>query len=114
MSSDTVVARVSFTDKDRKRFDVLSVWSGRFKGSYSVRKAKGNDKYPSIGLFDALKAWGLGDGYIDVTIESQRERTPEQRSGGSYDRAPRGNDDFGGGGDDPEIPFRQRGKRQEW
>lgn len=105
-SSDTVIARISFTDKDRKRFDVLSVWSGRFPGSYSVRRAKGSEKFQAIGLFDALKAWGLGDGYLDITIESQREPRGGQRN---HDR--RGDGDFGGGGDDPEIPFRQMNKR---
>ena len=75
-------------------YSVLSVWKGNYAGTYSISRDKGTDKAPPLGLFDALKAWGKGEAYLNVSVESERE----QRSDGHGAR--RGNaapvdDDFG-------------------
>lgn len=93
-----------------QNYSILSVWPGNYPGTYSISRDKGSEKYPSIGDFKAFlsacsSVWG-GNGFLNFSIESQREpRSPAQRSGGSYDRPAKG-DDFGGGGDDfGDVPF---------
>jgi hypothetical protein len=135
MSSDRQrpVASLTFKKGDQG-YSILSIWKGRFPGTYSISKDKGSDRFPSIGTFrDFLGAcascWS-GDGFLNLSIESGREQRGSggQRNYGgdsSYDR-PRGTgagptggtgaygasdlggDDFGGGGGEfggDEIPF---------
>jgi hypothetical protein len=49
---------------EQKAKSILSVWRGS-NGGYSITKDKDSEKYPAIGLFDALKAWGMGEAFID-------------------------------------------------
>lgn len=111
-----------------QNYSILSIWHGNYPGAYSISRDKGSDKYPSIGDFKAFltacaSVWS-GNGFLNLSIESEREprgqRTPEQRSGGQYDR-PSGNggarqssgeNDFGGGdfGGGDDIPFQRASK----
>jgi hypothetical protein len=131
MSNDRKpVARITFR-KDRQKYAIATIWSSQFAGNYGFSFDKPSEKYPAIGLFEALKSLASGVGFIDISVESQREQRGSggQRNYGgdsSYDR-PRGNgtggpshggnsgghgdsgDDFGGGGGDfggsDDIPF---------
>ena len=103
MSNDRKpIARITFR-KDRQTYSLISIWPGKFPGTYSISRDKGTDKKPPIALFDALKAWGAGEGYLDVSIESERDYSGQ---GGGYDRASpngsRSNDAFN---DDDQMPF---------
>ncbi len=95
-----------------QNYSVLSIWETDHAGLFSVSADKGSEKYPSIGLIDAIKGFASGARF---SIRVSRESGGGQRGGGSQgggDR--RGNDDFGGGGSDfgdNDIPFRQRAKR---
>lgn len=99
------------------RYEFGSVWeSDRFPGLYDVKLQEGDveGQYPKM---DAKKALRLAfertpDGkrvaFIGMASTEGRPKSPEQRGGGTYDRAS-GNgtsEDFGGGefGDD-DIPF---------
>lgn len=98
----SALVRLSFR-KDKQTFGILSIWPGKFAGLYDVSRDKDSVKYPTIGLFEALKSWGQGTGYLQLSIESEREQR-----GGTQTRTdqPVGGDDFGGGvGFDDEIPF---------
>lgn len=92
------IARLHVTDKNRQRFGVVSVWSGKFAGTYSIRRDKGSDKYPSIGLLDALKAFAAGELYADVSIMSERKFDAPRGGGGLSGGS---NNSFG----DENIPF---------
>ena len=100
MSSDRkALVRFTFT-KDRVKHGIMTVWSGNYPGTYSLSRDKGSDRFPAIGLFDALKSWGMGSGFIDISVESQREQR------GGQDRPARGGEDFGSGGfGNDEVPF---------
>jgi hypothetical protein len=92
--SQKPILRVTYK-RDDTTYSVLSVWPGKFPGTYSVSRDKGNDKYPAISIIDVLKAWAAGTGFVNVSVESERE----QRSGG--ERKPSGTpqgdwDDSGG------------------
>lgn len=95
-------------------YSVLSVWATENAGLYSISPDKGSEKYPPIGIVDAIKAFASGARFsIRVSSESQPRNGGGTRRGG--DR--RGNDDFGGSygsSDDPEIPFAPFRKRGEW
>ena len=60
MSNDRKpIARITFR-KDKQTYSLISIWPGKFPGTYSISRDKGTDKRPPIALFDALKAWGGG------------------------------------------------------
>jgi hypothetical protein len=100
------IMRVTYW-RDKVTYSVISIWPGKFPGTYSISRDKGTEKWPAISLVEVIKAFAAGDGFINVSVESQRE----QRSGGG----PRPRDtggDFGGGdfgGDD--VPFAPRDER---
>lgn len=107
------IAKLTFR-KDNETYSILTIWPGKFPGTYDVSRDKertsGQGKlFPAMGLFDALKSWGMGVGFLSISVESEREpRSAEQKSGGQYDRPPaKTGDDFGGGGDfgGDDIPF---------
>jgi hypothetical protein len=52
---------------------VLSIWRGKFPGTYSVSRDKGTDKYPPISFVDVIKAFAAGEGFVNVSVESERE-----------------------------------------
>lgn len=92
MSNDRrPIARLTLR-KDRVTYGILSIWRGRYAGTYDISREKPSDRRQTIGLFDALKSWGLGEGFLSISIESERE--PYQPRGGQQE--PNG---FGGGGD---------------
>ena len=93
------IARLTLR-RDKVTYSILTVWPGRFAGTYDISRDKTDEakKRIAIGLFDALKAWGSGDGYLSLSIESEREQRPRRdESGGG----------FGGNGNDDDmgIPF---------
>lgn len=91
------IARLTFR-RDKITYSILTVWPGKFPGTYDIARDKTDEsrKRIAIGLFDALKAWGNGDGYLSFSIESQRERRDSPPPGNDY-----GGGDFGGG----DVPF---------
>ena len=97
-------------DNAWQNYSVLSIWPTDHAGLYSISPDKGNEKYPPIGIIDAIKAFATGARFsVRVASESQ----PRSNSGGER----RGNDDFGGSygsSDDPEIPFAPFRKRGGW
>lgn len=103
---------------DGKRYEIGSVWeSDRYPGLYDVKLQEGDvdGQYPKMDAKKGLRlafertADGKRVAFLGMASTQPRgERSPEQRSGGSYDRVPaRGGDDFGGGSDEFEggIPF---------
>jgi hypothetical protein len=64
--------RVTFK-RENVNYSVLSIWPGKFPGSYSVSRDKPSEKYPAISLVDVIKAFAAGDGYVNVSVESERE-----------------------------------------
>lgn len=102
------IARISVRRKEGDTFrsySVLTAWSSKFDGLFNVTLDKGSEKYPAMGLLDAIKAVASG---ASIEVRMQRPRSPESRSGGSYDRPPPHGgfgdstpDDFGG----DDVPF---------
>ena len=85
---------------DKQTHAIATIWPGKFPGTYDISRDKSTEKFPAMGLFDALKAWGGGTGYLGFSVESERER----RDGG----APRsGGYSAPSGGDfaDDDLPF---------
>ena len=83
-------------------YSVLSIWETEHNGLYSILADKGSDKYPPMGLIDAIKAFVSG-ARMSIRVASQT-----QSRGGRQRQEPRErNGDFGGGGygDDPDLPF---------
>lgn len=91
--SDRPVLSVTYKRGDTT-YSVISVWPGRFAGTYSVSRDKGSEKYPALSIIDVLKAFASGDGFIDVRVNGTEN---SGQSGG-----------FGGGGRDDfadDAPF---------
>lgn len=88
---------------EQKARSILSIWKGS-NGGYSINKDKDSDKFPAIGLFEALKAWGLGEAFIDYWPADSARATPRPQSinGQRADREEFGSDD---GFDDSQIQF---------
>lgn len=87
--------------KDNVTHSILTIWPGKFPGTYDISRDKERTNnsgkvFPAMGLFDALKAWGLGQGYLSISVESEREGAskPAQRVSNT--------DDFGVADD---LPF---------
>jgi hypothetical protein len=80
MANDRVrFGKLSFKGKnDPKAKSVLTVWKGA-NGGYSITKDKHSDQWPAIGLFDALKSWGMGEGYLDFWLADQPRQTSTPR-----------------------------------
>ncbi len=98
MSSRKPVIKITAADRETKeKFSLLSVWRGNFPGSYSLSLDKGSDKFPALGLLDAIKRFAAGSLYVNIVVESETEQNgsrPEPRR-----EAPK-SDDF-----DDNIPF---------
>lgn len=46
-------------------YNVLSIWeSAQYPGTYSISRDKDRDQYRAISLFDALKGFVAGTGYL--------------------------------------------------
>lgn len=111
MSNDRrPIARLTYR-KDRVTYSVLSIWPGSYPGTYSINRDKPHGDRQVMSLIDLIKAFAVGDGFVNLSIESQRER----RDGGGDQRREESRDYQGyGGGEgpaDPEIPFCPRDKR---
>lgn len=94
--SQKPLMRVTYR-RDGTNYSVISIWPGKFPGTYSISRDKGNDKYPAISIVDVIKAFAAGDGFVNVSVESEREQR-----GGS---APRSSDYGDGGGTGDDLPF---------
>ena len=81
-----------------ENYSILSIWSTDHAGLYSISADKGSDKYPPLGLIDAIKAFASGARMsIRINAESQRSS-----SGGGYGGGPsHSGDDFGA----DDVPF---------
>lgn len=88
--------RVSFKLGETK-YSVLSVWPGRFPGSYSVSRDKPSEKYPAISIIDVLKKFAAGEGFVNISVESEREQRGQRRDAQPVDPG-----DFG---DSEGYPF---------
>lgn len=66
-------------------YSVLSVWPGRYPGTYSVTRDRGTEKRPSISLIDVIKAFTNGEGFVNVRVHESRSQGGE--SGGFEDAA---------------------------
>lgn len=64
-------------------YSVLSVWPGRYPGTYSVSRDKGTDKYPPISLVEVIKGFAAGDGFVNVRTSDSGGGRQEQSSGGA-------------------------------
>lgn len=78
-------------------YSVLSVWPGRFPGTYSISRDKGSDKYPAISLVEVIKGFAAGDGFVNVRMAESGGGRQEQSSGGGGAQDYR---DF-----DDDVPF---------
>jgi hypothetical protein len=97
--SQKPILRVTYR-RDDTTYSVLSVWPGKFPGTYSVSRDKGSEKYPAISIVDVLKAWAAGTGFVNVSVESEREQKRPATPGD-------GGGDFGG----DDVPFAPRDER---
>lgn len=95
--SNRPVMSVTFR-RGEQNYSVLSVWPGKFAGTYSVSRDKGTDKYPAISLGDVIRAFIAGEGFVNVRVTSEAGRGG---SGGGYSQ-PQSASDYG---DDDQIPF---------
>lgn len=89
------IARLTYR-ADRVTYGILTVWPGKFPGTYDISREKGSDKRQAISFGDALRKWTSGEGYLSFSIESQRERRDEPRRRQSYG---------GGRFDDDDLSF---------
>lgn len=90
-----------------QNYSVISVWPGKFAGTYNVSRDKGSEKYPPMSIIDVLKSFARGEGFINVRVNSEAEGG--SRSSGGYGGDQRQESggasayDDGFGGDD--LPF---------
>jgi hypothetical protein len=76
------IMRVTYK-RDDTTYSVLSVWPGKFPGTYSISRDKGTEKWPAISLVEVIKAFAAGEGFVNVSVESQREQRDSGKRGGS-------------------------------
>lgn len=92
--------------RGEQNYSVISVWPGKFAGTYNVSRDKGTEKYPAISIIDVLKNFAKGDGFVNVRINSEADGGSRSSGGYGGDRQESGGrDDYndGFGGDD--LPF---------
>lgn len=94
------IARLTYR-ADKVTYGILTVWPGKFPGTYDISREKGSDKRQAISFGDALRKWTSGEGYLSFTIESQRERRDERRDEPKHDGGGFGDGGFG----DDDLPF---------
>jgi len=104
---------------DGKRYDVGTAWeSDRYPGLFDISLQEedvDHERFPKMKTTRAIALASQRDGngkrvaFLGMAApKPQGQRTPEQRSGGNYERAPLpAGDDFGGGGEfgGDDIPF---------
>jgi hypothetical protein len=89
------IARLSLRH-DNVTYNILTIWPGRFPGTYDIGLDKPHGNNQAMGLFDALESWGQGKGFLGFSIESERERRDSPgRQRPAEDRARSNSDDFG-------------------
>jgi hypothetical protein len=97
--SDKPIVKLTFR-RGETTHSVLSIWRGKFPGTYSVSRDRGTEKYPPISIIDVLEAFAAGEGFVNVSVESERE----WGDSGKSKKTPEPNR-YQGGGDDGGIPF---------
>lgn len=83
MSERKPLIRLSYSTKDKRTFSVLSIWKGGFPGAYTISRDKGSDRFPAMTFGEAVKAWTLGEGFLNVIVESEtvpRDGAPRQET----------------------------------
>ena len=95
MTDRKPIARLSMR-RDKQTYGILTIWPGKFPGTYDISRDKGSERYPAIGFLEAVKAWTAGDAYLSISVESQREKRGGPAPAASYD-----DDGFGEG----SVPF---------
>jgi hypothetical protein len=99
--SDKPIIKLTFR-RGETTHSVLAIWRGKLPGTYSVSRDKGTEKYPPISIIDVLKAFAAGEGFVNVSVESERE----WGDSGKPKKAPEPNRYQGGeAADDGDIPF---------
>lgn len=94
------IASLTLSKKDGdqwQNYSVLSIWETDHAGLYSVSADRGSDKYPPLGLVDAIKMFASG---ARMSIRVQSQTQPRSSGGGGSSRRDR-DDDFGG----DDLPF---------
>jgi hypothetical protein len=92
------VARLSIR-RDGTTFNILSIWPGKFPGTYDISREKPSDRRQVMSFGDALRAWSSGDGYLSISVEAQRE--PYQGNAPAPRNSAPAPDDFGA----DDMPF---------
>lgn len=100
--SNQKIASVTVKRGDQN-YSLITIWSGKYQGTYSISLDKGSEKYPPINFLEALKAFAARDCFVNLRIESQAEKRSAKRE----DPGPGGWDGYGDGrhDGDPDIPF---------
>lgn len=76
--SNTPIARISVRRKEGdsyKSYSMLTVWRTKIDGLYNVSLDRGSEKYPAMGLLDALKAVAAGASF-EVRMNNGRSERP--------------------------------------
>lgn len=99
--SNAPIARISIRRKEGdswRSYSVLSAWPTKFDGLVNVTLDRGSEKYPAMGLLDAIKAVAAG-----ASIEV-RTTMPRSGNGGSRQSSDSGYQS-GGFDDGGDLPF---------
>lgn len=116
--------RLKFRTKDGQKYDIGTVWPGRFPDSHDVKfeTQTTQGQYPKLNAEEALRRAANRDGFISLVDASPRQngngprRNGNPNPGGGNSGGFGGGDDFGGGGGgdfgDDDIPFRQFDERR--
>lgn len=109
MSNEKIASITVKGKADGKNYSLITIWAGKFPGTYSVSLDNGTDKYPALDLLKAIKMFASKDAYVNVRVESEVDKPATKPDAGGrsdeYDR-PSGNGTSGGGGfTDDDIPF---------
>jgi len=81
-------------------YSVISVWPGKFPGTYSISRDKGSDKYPPISLVEVIKGFAAGDGFVNVRTSESGSGRQEYGGGGASFGAHNDPNGF-----DDDVPF---------
>lgn len=95
--SNQKIASVTLKRGDQN-YSLITVWAGKYPGTYSIALDKGSDKYPAANFLDALKWFAARECFVNLRIESQTE---QRGSSPRSDRREPARDDFS----DDTIPF---------
>ena len=72
MTDRKPIARLSMR-RDKQTFGILTIWPGRFPGTYDISRDKGSERYPRYPLPPEIKTDRVG--YLrDLCIEGLKRR----------------------------------------